>query len=408
MPASVGVGVGVSFSRASSTVSAFRNSVFLSPGGLNLHSTSSADEAFTIPIHLYSGQALKTIRFGAWNTNGATWTVKRLYICQRDGSATLTENLATGYKTVIGSPVNITRTGSSTSPTHTWIGSIDATGLTGDFEICVEVASGAERRCWGVESAGVGRSTGYGPGLSGTNWAIQQNLNLPSVSFTPHTYTGFSAGVLPNITIQCEGLSNNYINPWIVGDSIAQGYGSIDSFLGKYGLGGPWGESWETAVKRYIPVQLAWQGLSSIEIRQLFTALRTELGAPPAVFLEGATINNWNAGKGIGDPSGQNISDLAANIADLGSIPYRVWLGFGWDAIDATGRGQMRTCYNSIESIYAAKGLFGNETANVMDTSTMLYLSGKSADGAHPNGTGWPLFSTANYAGATSFLDALT
>ena len=144
-----------------------------------------------------------------------------------------------------------------------------------------------------------GRRTvhGYGPGLSGTNWAIQQNLNLPSVSFTPHTYTGFSAGVLPNITIQCEGLSNNYINPWIVGDSIAQGYGSIDSFLGKYGLGGPWGESWETAVKRYIPVQLAWQGLSSIEIRHLFTALRTELGAPPAVFLEGATINNWNAGK---------------------------------------------------------------------------------------------------------------
>ena len=31
-------------------------------------------------------------------------------------------------------------------------------------------------------------------------------------------------------------------------------------------------------------------------------------------FLEGATINNWNDGYGIANPSLQNINDLASNI----------------------------------------------------------------------------------------------
>lgn len=381
----------------------YRDSVLLSPGGLNLHATAGGNEAYTIPIHLYAGVGITTIRLGAWNTNGVAYDVRRAYIGERECPGVVTENLATGFKTLLASPVTVSRLGSPAAPTHTVVGSVDVTGLVGDFVLVIEVGINAEKRAWGAQ----GISTGYGPSISGTNWTIQQLATVPSSgTFTPYAYTGFSASVLPNITVSCEGLSQTFLNPLIAGDSIAQGYGSQGSFMGKEGLGGAWSPAWEAATKPYIPLQLGWQGMPSTEIKLLLAALRAELGDRP-VFLEGATINNWNSGYGFPDPGAQALTDLASNVAALGEVPYSIWLGFGWDAIDATGRGQIRSCYNSIEALHPS-GLYGNETCGVMDPVTMLYLGGMSADGGHPNGTGWPLFTAANYAGATAWLDSLT
>ena len=373
----------------------YKNSAYLSPGGLNLYTTTGEIKAYTIPIHLYDGVGIGKIRFGGWNTNETSWDIRRLYIAQRNASPTITENLSTGWVTVINSPVSVSALGTATNPKITWVAEIDVTGIVGDFAIHIEVNETAELRTWGAG----GYSVGYGAALDGTNWAIQGVTAIPSSgSFDPYSYSGFTASNLPNIIISCENLTRDLVQPVVIGDSIAQGYGSIDSFMGKSGLAYEWFQSWQTNDLPYVPLQLGWQGYSSIMIRQLFTALRRELGAMPT-FLEGATINNWNNGYNISNPGLQNINDL-------GLVPYIVWLGFGWDILGA-GATDIRTCYDTIETLYTSasgKGLYGNEVCGVMDVVTMLYLSGKSADGGHPNGQAWIDFAAANYSGATSFM----
>lgn len=380
----------------------FKDYAILSPGGLNYFQSSSEDEAFTIPLHLYAGIGITSIELGGWNTQGVSWTIKRAYIGQRDTAGGITENISTGFKTIVAAPVAVSNLGSRTAPARTSVGEVNVAGLVGDFELVIEVASGAEKRVWGNNGA----SVGYGAALSGTNWTAQKLATLPSTLFVPHTYSGFSASQMPNVYVVCKGLSEPVVQPLIVGDSIAQGFGSVDSFGGKSGLAYEWFTQWEANDLHYIPLQLGWEGSSSQQISAMLATFYADLGPMPT-FLQGATINNWNETFGYLDPSARNITDLEANIALLGSVPYRVWLGFGWDALDATKRGQIRSCHNIIEATYG-NGLYGNETCNVMDPVTMLYLAGKTLDGGHPNQSGWTPFAASNYVAATAFLGDLS
>lgn len=378
----------------------YRDSAILSPGGMNIYTTTGDTAAFTIPMHLFAGVSIGSIELGGWNTQGAAWDIRRAYIGKRNCPNVVTEDLDTGFVTLVGAVASVSTLGTETAPKVTWIDEIATPGLVGDFVLHIEVGAGAELRAWGA----AGYSVGYGEALDNTNWAIQGVTSRPSTGpFDAYAYDGFSASNLPNILVRCKGLDRQILQPYNFGDSIAQGYGSVDSVWGKSGLMYPWAQAWEALDLPYVPLQLGWQGYSSIMIRTLIGNLRQELGDNP-VFLEAATINNWNSGYGIADPGAQNISDLEANITALGQVPYKLWLGFGWEILDATGRGQIRSCYDSIEAAHVSDGMYGNETCGVMDPVTMLFEADMSADGAHPNATAWDLFQASNYAAATAFL----
>lgn len=387
----------------SSGQSFFRDSVLLSPGGFNLHTTAGANEAHTIPMHLYTGVDIGQFELCAWNTQGVSWDVRRAYLARRGAPATITEDIETGWVTLIGSPMSVDDLGSQTDPKLNSLVDIP-TDLTGDFVLHTEIGAGGEKRAWGYNGA----ATGYGDAIAPGNWTQQQAATLPSSgSFDPYTYTGFSASVLPNIAVRCKSLSRSFVQPIIVGNSIAQGYGSWNSFMGKAGLGHPWFLDWEANDLPFIPLQWAWQGSSSEQIRALLTSMLDQIGPAP-VFLEAATINNWNEGFGYPDPGAQNLADLALNLDDLATAgcPAWCWTGFGWDILDATKRGQIRTTYNQIQAEHT-DGLYGSETSGVMNTTTMLYEAGMTSDGGHPNGTGWPLFAAANLATATARMESV-
>lgn len=380
----------------------YRNSAILSPGGLNTTSTAAGPVSYLLPLHLYNDVEISSIEIGGWNTQGVAWDIRRAYIGKRNCPGVLTEDLNTGFKTLVGSVTSINALGSPTDPKVKWVGEIPTAGLVGDFVVYIEIGTDAELRSWGADDSA---SVGFGNGdLDVTNWTQLKLSSLPATGpFDPYAFSGFSAGTMPNVLFRCKGLSRNIMQPYNFGDSIAQGYGSEDSFKGKSGLMLPWARRWETADLPYIPLQMGWQGYSSIMIRQLIKAIRRELGDNPT-FLQAATINNWSLTYSLPDPSGQNIADLEANLTDFGQVPVKLWLGFGSNSQDASVRASMRSCHDTIEGTYTS-GMYGNETCNVMDPVTMLYLTDMGySDLAHPSALGWSAFEASNYDEATAFL----
>ena len=98
------------------------------------------------------------LRFGGWNTSETAWDIRRLYISQRNAPATITENINTGWVTIMDAPVSVSALGTQTDPKITWVSEISLAGITGDFAIHIEVGDTAELRVWGAG----GYSVGYG------------------------------------------------------------------------------------------------------------------------------------------------------------------------------------------------------------------------------------------------------
>lgn len=261
------------------------NYTYISPGGTASYAIdTSADSAWRIDVRPAGpNNSWSSVDIGFCNDQSTPYTVNRVYVGNTSAS-TLTENFATGFVTVINSPVTIY----PGSPTHhrvTWVAVNVPANTTTKMQVVVELASGARQRYWsdsrlslGWEELGGGRNS---------KMSVLPSSGTFSIAGLNETF-----GVMPSLVMKFNNLTTPVATLFYVGDSHVAGYGDNGGVNYRKGLGGRLNDRFVANNYPVAMIQLGNDGQTSTQIKNRFFNICNDFDVRCAMVQFGS-INNF-------------------------------------------------------------------------------------------------------------------
>lgn len=261
------------------------------PGSMNLSSSSirATARSYILRVNIPGPtQTFTGYRISVLNSRTTTYQVLHLSV-GRASDTTLTNNPATGFNTLIGSPTDIPG-GTNPHPTTLeclspglWRSEIMPFAPAGGnaVRIAIECGPNHPRHYWGAWPAHLGigwdgNNSGLANSLS-TSWSIAS----PGNEFGDH----------PILIIEFFGTANQRLTFPIGGDSHMNGFGDGDQPFRPHGIAGRLNTRWSAAGVKICPVNVARTGWNTAQFntRMQWLADNYQIGVHGA---QGFSMNN--------------------------------------------------------------------------------------------------------------------
>lgn len=266
------------------------NFTFIAPGScMTMGPSTTANTGFVFPLTPGDGTlSFDEVVLTFYSMSGNPVELRRLYVGPLSGTA-VTENYATGFVTVVSSPIIIS---AGTADNPSWQSfTVSVPGGAGSFAVVVELGAGSEMSTWTQAYQDIG----FDQTLLGREARLSV---VPSSGTFNVTTTGSTFSQYPNMSARVNNLSSSVGTIVMTGDSHVADYSTDGDYNNRRGVAYRYEQ---LALSEGIPayfVQIANDGLTTLQIKNRTQALLSGpfMGARLGV-LQAFSINNFTAGR---------------------------------------------------------------------------------------------------------------
>jgi lysophospholipase L1-like esterase len=289
------------------------NFTFIAPGScMTMGSPTVANTGFVFPLTPGDGTlSFDEVVLTFYSMSGNPVELRRLYVGPLNGT-TVTENYATGFITVVSSPVTVS---AGTADNPSWQSfTVSVPGGAGSFAVVVELGANSELSTWTQAFQDIG--------FDQTLLGREARLNVvPSSGTFNVTSTASTFSQYPNMSARVNNLSSNVGTVIMNGDSHIADYSTDGDYNNRRGVAYRYEQ---LALSEGIPVrfvQIANDGLTTLQIKNRTQALLSGpfMGARLGL-LQVFSINNFTAGRTAAQAK-QDYLDVEALFGGQPTLP---------------------------------------------------------------------------------------